>query len=908
MTGIHQIHKRAGRETEKLEFLRGSLRTVLIWPVIGLFLAAMMWTLAFSRLDETRQGLKKEGIADVTSLSKVYAEQLQRSLEQIDQITLNLRHYWKSSGGTLRLENQLREGLYPISALLYVTIVDRDGEIITTTLSRKNKSTLADRDYFLKHKNSISDELQITKPRIGLGSGKLVIRFSRRLVADDGTFAGIVMVSVEPDYFAAFNADAGLGGAGFLSMVGDDGEVLATKRGDAIRPLPAIFNAPPVFDAATGFLTMGAEKFADRQPRAVAWQAVENYPVFAVAGLTEAEMLLPLETISSQSVRWVLGRTIVLMLFVLTGMFFSARLAWRKHQAAQVREVYGIATEGGSEGFFMWDALRDPQGVVNDFIITDCNERGASLYGLRKSEMLGRRLSSVYESRAYFEQLMRTYISAIEAGFYEDDFPIPPHSPMKLAWLHRKMMRSNTGLVLILRDISDSKAHEHALSSMANSDALTSLPNRHWMMGFLPFALERARSSNTILALLFVDLDDFKNINDTLGHAAGDELLQAVAARLRSVIRPTDSVVRLGGDEFTFILERPDSAHAVARVSERIIAVLNQPFLLAGESSHVVHASIGISIFPKDGDDVETLLKHADIAMYAAKENGKAGYQFFQPQLSEGLIARLSNEQALRAAIAKDEFELVYQPRVDAASGELRSMEALVRWVHPQRGIVLPGEFITLAEDTGLIVRLGELVIEKACSQMGRWRADKVPLVPVSINVSPRQFSQGNIAQLFKLHMTRHGITSSQVEMELTESCMMGDDLAIAEQLAAIKSLGVKLLIDDFGTGYSSLSQLQRLHPDILKVDKAFTSELGKGKEGEVFFQAIISMAQVLNISVVAEGVETLEQLRILQALCCNEIQGYYVSMPLSADDMAALMRKRFLFPEYRAALLAEPG
>lgn len=894
---IDRMRSRLGHEVAKLGFLRGRFHTILIWPIAGLLLTAVIWTATFFQIDQERQALLKSGVKEATSLSKDYAEQLSHSLEQIDQITLNLKYYWKNSGGTLKLDEQMHEGLYPTSALLYVSIVDRHGSIASSTLARKTNSDHANRDYFLAHEDNPSNELLISKPSIGFGSGKQVIRFSRRLNADDGSFDGLVMVSVEPAYFSAYDDGAQLGERGFLSLMSRDGTAMSTKAAESIRALPAAFNSPPSFESTTGVVTMGRGKFADHEARIVAWQAVKNYPLVSVVGLSEEDTLMPLQAIARDYRISAFMRTAAVLIFALIGMFLSSRLAWSKYKVEQMREAYGITTEGGREGFFMWRALRDRNGQIIDFVIVDCNESGASLYGMKKSALLGRRLSAIYDNRAHFQRLMQTYIHAMEVGFYEDDFPIPPESPLKMAWLHRKMMRSNVGLVLTLRDISERKAHEQVMSSLANSDALTALPNRHWLLGFLPSAIERARSSHTMLALIVVDIDDFKNINDTMGHAVGDELLQAVAIRLLSVIRSPDTVVRLGGDEFTLILEHPEDIAAIERISKRVIAVLEQPLLLAGKNRHVVTASIGISIYPKDGDSIETLLKHADIAMYTAKANGKAGYQFFQPQLSQNLVVRLNNEQALRAAIDNDEFELYYQPRVDAVSGELRSMEALLRWMHPQRGMVMPDEFIPMSEETGLIVALGELAIEKACSQLARWKAENLPLVPVSINVSLRQFNQGNLDQIFALHIKRHGIAPTLVEVELTESCMMEENHLASAQLAALKSLGLKLLIDDFGTGYSSLSQLQRLDLDILKVDKAFTSKLGKGKDGEVFFKAIISMAHVLNMSVVAEGVETLEQLCMLQALSCNEVQGYFVSEPLPAREMAQLMLKRYLFP-----------
>jgi diguanylate cyclase (GGDEF)-like protein len=486
---------------------------------------------------------------------------------------------------------------------------------------------------------------------------------------------------------------------------------------------------------------------------------------------------------------------------------------------------------------------------------------------------------------------------ALALGFYEDEVRISAHSRLQVKWVHRKVVRSGASLALTIRDISESKAHEQQLSNMANADALTALPNRNWLTNYLPLAIERARNSGSKLGLLFIDLDDFKNINDTLGHVAGDELLKAAAERIRKLVRESDHVVRLGGDEFTVILEGVASGDDVARIARQIVDALGEPFSLGRSSGNQVRASVGISLYPQDGADGETLLKHADIAMYAAKAAGKGRFQFYQADLSNRLVARLNREQALRQAIERDEFILHYQPRVDTATGRLCSMEALIRWQHPERGLVYPLEFIGIAEDTGLILELGRMVIEKACAQIAAWKAAGLPVVPVSINVSAMQFNEGKVSGTLSTCMCRHGVDASLIGVELTESCMAEEDATVAHQLDSLRALGVKLLVDDFGTGYSSLSQLQRLDVDVLKVDRAFTLTLCEGAEGKALFKAIVAMANALDICIVAEGVETPEQLGVLQSLDCDEVQGHLVSAAVPAEDIPPLMHKRFLFP-----------
>ncbi|WP_334188436.1 bifunctional diguanylate cyclase/phosphodiesterase [Noviherbaspirillum sp.] len=894
------------REFRKLAFLREQTRAILIWVSLGILLCGLLWGITLSKIDSDRLAIRERALHHATSLSHAYTDELARTIAQIDQITLNLKYYWQKTGGNLELEDQRRFGLYPASSMLQVAIVDRSGATLTSTQTMvKDDPALTGKDFFRRHRNDPSPQLLINPPSPGLDPDKMRVRFSRRLDTADGEFDGIVVVSADPEYLASFHNESLLSRGDFHGVTDANGALLAFKGGVAIMSRDKGLNnvLPPVASSARIMPLPGAH-FDDRLPRMVVRQTVAQYPVTAFIGLSEEAMFQSYRQTQGNYRNIAVLGTICLVAFALTGMYFSLRLAWRKQQADEVRKAYRMATDEAREGFYMVRAIHDRDGKIVDFLLEDCNERGASIAGLTRADMIGLRFWKLFngeqaqETFEFFTEVMRT-------GFYEGEYRISPGSPLQGTWMHRKLVRAGDTLAITLRDVSDTKAHEQALAKLANTDVLTDLPNRHWLTEFLPGALERAKHNRKKVALLFVDLDDFKNINDTLGHASGDELLQAAALRLRSVIRPGDSVARLGGDEFTVIIEQVEGSDDVCRVAERIVKTLSEPFPLADGNSHTVHGSIGISLYPEDGDDAKTLLKHADIAMYAAKANGKAHYQFFQPQLSETLVVRLNREHALRGAIERDEFILFYQPRVDTFSGELRSMEALVRWMHPERGMVPPLEFIPVAEDTGMIVKLGELVIRKACAQLAQWKASGLPLVPVSINVSPRQFNQGNVSALFASSMAEHGIDASLIEIEITESCMMGDGHVVNEQLAAIDRLGIKLLVDDFGTGYSSLSQLQKLDLDILKIDKAFTAQVCNGKEGEAFFMAILSMAHVLGMSVVAEGVETEEQLRVLQALSCNEVQGYYVSKPVPAADMPALMEKRFLFPASRSLLKA---
>lgn len=445
-------------------------------------------------------------------------------------------------------------------------------------------------------------------------------------------------------------------------------------------------------------------------------------------------------------------------------------------------------------------------------------------------------------------------------------------------------------------DAGERAAYAAELQRIANEDSLTRLPNRQWMQQVLPGRLERALAEGAEVALLLINLDDFKHINDAHGQAGGDLVLRSAAQRLRSLLRPADCLVRFGGDEFLVLLMPADNGQHTERVAARIVAAFEAPFYRDRERL-LVGASVGISVFPGDAADAAELVRVGGIALDAAKAEGKGQFRFYEPALAQSVQARVQLRHSLLEAIAREQFVLYYQPRVDTMTGELRSVEALLRWRHPQRGLVSPLDFIPLAEASGLILPIGAIVMQLACTQIAAWRAAGLPLVPVSINVSPRQFARGDVARQLGTCLERSAIPSSLLEVEITESAMMGEHEHIPAQLAALRALGVKLHLDDFGTGYSSLSQLQKLHMDVLKVDRAFTAELDSSREGKVFFQAIVSMAHALGMAVVAEGVETAAQLRMLQELACDEVQGYLVARPLPAPDMAELMRRRFLFP-----------
>ncbi len=426
------------------------------------------------------------------------------------------------------------------------------------------------------------------------------------------------------------------------------------------------------------------------------------------------------------------------------------------------------------------------------------------------------------------------------------------------------------------------KRYQEELERQANYDALTGLPNRHLFHDRLKQAVFAQRNTRSI-AVVFIDLDHFKVINDSLGHNFGDEVLRHVGERLQSAVRDGDTVARLGGDEFVLILSDQTREDVIFRTMRRLIAKVSDPIVI-GERELNITCSAGISLYPQDGPDVQTLLKNADAAMYRAKSQGRNTFQFFTAEMNELANERLSMEQSLRRAVERDELLLHYQPRVNLATGAVDGVEALVRWNHPVRGLVLPDRFIPLAEETGLIVPIGEWVLRTACEQGEAWRRAGFRPV-ISVNLSARQLWGGGLVRLVGEVIATTGM-AEYLELELTESMVMHDAENVIATMQALKAIGVRLSVDDFGTGYSSLSYLKRLPLTALKIDGSFVRDITSGGPDEgLIAKAIISLAHSLHLKVVAEGVETEAHRAFLEAHDCDEIQGYLISRPVAAVE-----------------------
>jgi len=537
--------------------------------------------------------------------------------------------------------------------------------------------------------------------------------------------------------------------------------------------------------------------------------------------------------------------------------------------------------------------------------ILDANPAACEMTGYGKEEILGQNPRIFKSGRHKSDFYQDMWCALLDDGEWQGEvWDRRKNGEIYPKWVVINAVYNSDGVIThyvsIAADITQKKQTEEKLQHLAHFDPLTNLPNRLLLQDRLEQAIGRAERTQKSLALMFLDLDRFKVINDTLGHDVGDALLVKVAQRLRSHVRRADTVARLGGDEFTILLGELSSARAAAHVAQKIVESFAEPIHLANHELFV-SLSIGISLYPGGGTDRDSLCRTADIAMYHAKKQGRNNYQFYAEEINEMTMERMAIEHDLRLALERDEFRLYYQPQMGVADRDLCGFEALVRWFHPQRGMVPPDRFISIAEETGLIDAIGDWVIIEACRQIRAWRDAGIPPLPVAVNLAARQFLAPGFSRRIREILQDTGIAPEMLELEITESTMLQDVNRTAEVLVELKKLGLKVAIDDFGTGYSSLGYLQKLPIDKLKIDKSFVMMKEVRPENFAIVSAVIAMAHGMGIEVLAEGVETEEILEVLDVKGCDKIQGYWYSRPLPADDVGAFVAEATIRGEAEA-------
>ncbi|WP_122667150.1 EAL domain-containing protein [Pseudomonas viridiflava] len=543
--------------------------------------------------------------------------------------------------------------------------------------------------------------------------------------------------------------------------------------------------------------------------------------------------------------------------------------------------------EAASEGIVIFDP---------DYNILAVNQAFSRVTGYEQEDMVGRKVTDIASSRDARRHFQVIHQSLEQTGCWEGELvETRKNGELYPQWLHLSVVRDIAGnmshIVGFFADLSARRQSEERMRYLTHYDELTGLANRSLFKERLHEASQRVRQGGRSLALLHINLDRFKLLNDSLGHEVADQLLKQVSRRLGSTLPEADTIARLSGDEFAVLFDSYGSLSSLTRVTTRLLAKLRTPISVAGHEL-VVSASVGISLLPDSAREISALVNQANIAMQHAKHLGGNNFQFFTESLQASTLERLQLEIQLRRAIEGRQLEVFYQPKLSLATGRLDAAEALVRWRHPERGMVPPGDFISLAEETGLIVSIGEIVLREACRQACEWQSQGLEPIRVSVNLSVHQLRQGKLVSLVRQVLEETGLAPHWLELELTESQLLDNVEHIITTFQQLRELGVKLAIDDFGTGYSSLSYLKRFPVDYVKIDQAFIRGLGEGTEDAAITRAIIDMAHSLGLKVVAEGVETQTQLDFLRGNGCDEVQGYLISRPIEAEILAEVLRE----------------
>lgn len=562
---------------------------------------------------------------------------------------------------------------------------------------------------------------------------------------------------------------------------------------------------------------------------------------------------------------------------------------------------FGVAIQRETSGARLRQAMIAFESAAEGIVITDdecriiaINRGFTEITGYLEEEVKGQVPNELNPDHIDPEMYREIRLTLVEEGRWRGE--VTNHrknGEIFTEWVTITTVRDEEDRIInyvgVFADISDTKQAQQTLHEMVNHDALTGLPNRRLLNELTFHALKRAEREKSSLAILFIDLDRFKVINDTLGHQVGDKLLIEVSNRLNNVMRDSDTVARLGGDEFLVMMDSLRDVEDASRVAKKIVSSLQSEFVIDGKEIFI-GASVGISVYPGDGHDVDNLIKAADIAMYQVKSEGKNNYRFYSADLSENAVERFTMESQLRRALERQQFEIYYQPQVSLETGRIIGAEALVRWQHPELGVVSPAKFIPLAEETGLVVQIGEWVLRETARQVVEWAGRGLALQSISVNVSGVQVQRSNFADTVYGILVETGCEPSVLELEITESIVMHNTENVISVFNKIKEPGVRLAIDDFGTGYSSLSYLKRLPLDKLKIDQSFVRELTLNADDKAIANAVIALGRSLNLKVIAEGVETAEQMSTLTEMGCDDAQGYLFGRPVPASSFAEMM------------------
>ena len=890
-----------------MRFLQRPLRRLaepyVFFPLIAVVLLAVIWGATVDMIRVDRALAERAAVSSTQEVADTYEAQVVRALREIDQTLRLVKFAWERSGGRVDIAQLREKGLLLPELLFSTRIADAGGNVVASTHSGAPRIAV-DEAWF--RRAAESDALVVGVPRRDPADGEWKIDFSRRLEWPDGAFAGAVEISVAASYFVSGYEPARLGRHGVLAILGADGVFRARRTGDAV----SIGTLADYDDVVHGDSADAAPALAwnpwDNVERYTVARPLFEFPLAVVVGLERAEQLAPARARAREYVWRSAGGSLLLTL-LLGGLGF---LSWRlsrtrilanralqeevrvRRRAERALALRNRAIESSVNAVVIADFARPgyPIEYVNPAFERITGFAAAQSIGRPMDFLLGADVDQPALNEIRMALRERREGHAVLRNYRRDGSPFWNEYTVAPV---RDEQGEVTHYVGVLNDVTESKNYEEQLARQANFDTLTGLANRNLLRDRLQQAIVRARRDAATLAVLFLDVDNFKIVNDSLGHTVGDELLREVASRLAASVRESDTVARLGGDEFVVLLvTRSGDGSAevdVTAVVEKLLARIAEPVALAEREVRPA-ASIGVSVYPQDGNDADTLLRNADAAMYRAKELGRNRFQFFTADMHERIRRRVELESSLRRALERGEFELHYQPQVSLADGRIVGAEALLRWRHPERGLIGPSQFIGFAEESGLIVPIGAWVLREACAQNRRWQDQGLPPIPVAVNVSARQCEQEDLDDVVREALALAGLAPECLELEITESISMANPDESVPLMQRLKATGVALSIDDFGTGFSNLGYLKRFPIDRLKIDLSFVREIMSDPGSLAISEAIITLSHSLNLKVLAEGVETDGQLALLAARRCDEVQGFFFSPPVPAARLAAML------------------
>ena len=848
---------------------------------LGLVMIALLWAFTAFHVKTEHDKTLEEAEHDAANLVRVFEEHIIRSIKGIDRALLLIRDGYTQNAGPAQLKNWFESINRLPDIRMHLSIIGADGYFKSTSLGDDfSKLNFSDRDYFGAHVQNTKDDLFISQPILGRATGKWSLVLSRRITAPNGAFGGVSAASIDPYQLAQFYEAVDIGKHGFISLIGLDGKLLARGGMDAHTLGRTIVNL--------SLLPMAKEKPAgnywaatnDGLRRFVTYRAVRDYPLIVTVALAEDEIFATYTQNRRNYYLLASGLTLLILGVIALGILHHARLQ-RTRTALGMSEIDArkksreleVTLDHMQHGIMMVDA---------DGNIAVVNKRLVELLELPEEFSQGRpkhndvvdylRWRGEFGDQRMIEDNHSDDVmkSVVDTGRFQ---VFERTRPNGVALKITCVPLAEGGFVRVFADITERKHDEAQVAYMVRHDTLTGLANRVLLHERMTEAAARLREHQAPFAVLGIDLDRFKAVNDTLGHPIGDKLLQQVAKRLQAAVRDIDTVARFGGDEFTVLVANQSRREDVNQLAGRLVEMISAPYIIDGNKLNV-GASIGIATAPEDGIDPDVLLKNADIALYRAKAEGGGSFHYFAPEMDAHMQSRRLVEMDLRNAIANNEFVLHYQPVIDISNNRIVGAEALIRWNHPTRGLVYPGDFISLAEETGLIGPIGNWVLHAACHEAAHW----APHTRIAVNVSAAQFNRPELIGVIAQALELSGLPPHRLELEITESVLLqGDDDHLAT-LELLSQLGIRIALDDFGTGYSSFSYLRKFKFDTIKIDRTFVSELPDCADCSAIISAIAGLARTMGVSTTAEGVEHKDQLEWLKLAGCTHVQGFLFS------------------------------